>query len=77
MNENGLYLPMIEAKRCNGCGVCVEMCPTGTLAVVDGLATLVRPEGCIYCADCETHCPEAAISLPYEIVYDPRPDDRR
>jgi ferredoxin len=31
---------------------------------------VARPDRCNYCADCEEHCPEGAISLPYQIVSD-------
>ncbi len=62
-------LPRIVLERCNGCGDCVETCPTGALELVEGLAALVRPEDCAYCGDCETLCPEGAIELPFEITF--------
>jgi NAD-dependent dihydropyrimidine dehydrogenase PreA subunit len=66
------FFPIIAADRCNSCGECVRVCPTGALALRSGLPILVSPDDCIYCADCEVHCPEGAISLPYEIVAEVR-----
>jgi electron transfer flavoprotein alpha subunit len=68
MRESEPFLPIIHSERCNDCGECVQVCPTGALKMVAGLATLILPDNCVYCADCEDHCPQAAISLPYEIV---------
>ena len=55
---------------CKGCGLCVEFCEQGKLAIAArpnrrGVQTaVVRPEvdctGCLYCA---TICPDAAIEV--------------
>lgn len=52
----------IEAKRCTGCGTCVEACPTGALYLVDSRATL---DGalCHECEACLAICPSGAITL--------------
>jgi 4Fe-4S ferredoxin len=70
MTDTDLYLPIIDFDRCDGCGACVQVCPTGALEMLAGLAVLVAPDACGYCADCEEHCPQGAIALPYEIVLD-------
>ena len=61
-------LPEINTEKCEGCGDCVEWCPTGAVAVIDGKATVVNPEACSYCTDCETICPNGAIRCPFEII---------
>ena len=68
MTENNL-LPRIDAILCSGCERCVEICPVGALAQVNGKAVLVAPDRCTYCALCEDLCPEGAIALPFLIVF--------
>lgn len=66
-----IILPIVDADRCTGCGVCVEACPMHAVELVgDSFAqvVIVRPEDCEYCGDCEEICPEGAIGLPYEVV---------
>ncbi|MFC2020279.1 ATP-binding protein [Chloroflexota bacterium] len=61
-------VPEINLEICTGCGDCVEFCPSGTVALVNGKASIVRPEECNYCSDCETFCPSKAIRCPFEII---------
>lgn len=51
---------IIDAERCDGCGACVEVCPTGALHLVDGRVTL---DGalCRQCEACLAACPNGAI----------------
>ena len=64
-------MPIIDQARCDGCGLCVEHCPTGALAMQNGRPSLARPDLCSYCATCEDACPVQAIGLPYQIVLAP------
>ena len=64
-----LPLPRIDAALCSGCERCVEICPAGVLAQVNGKAMLVHPDRCTYCALCEELCPDGAIALPFLIVF--------
>ncbi|MBI2287799.1 MAG: 4Fe-4S binding protein [Chloroflexi bacterium] len=63
-----IVIPEVDLGKCNGCGDCVELCPAGIVAVVNGKATIVRPEDCDYCTDCETFCSSGAIKCPFEII---------
>ena len=40
--------PEVNPEICTGCGDCVEFCPTGAVAVINGKATVVRPDACTY-----------------------------
>ena len=62
----------INTELCNGCGECVEICPTGAIYLVAGKAT-VELTLCRDCEACIAACPTEAISLvtPKELVVEP------
>lgn len=62
-------VPIIEAALCTGCGLCVEACPTGTLAMNDKLAVIARPQACQYNGHCERICPTRAITRPFQFIF--------
>jgi 2-oxoglutarate ferredoxin oxidoreductase subunit delta len=57
--------PVIAQGQCIGCAICVDVCPSGALAM--GRRDLVPrpiPGRCTACRLCEQECPTEAISLP-------------
>jgi NAD-dependent dihydropyrimidine dehydrogenase PreA subunit len=64
-------LPEIDARSCDGCGICVAVCPAGALELRSGRAVLARPSLCEYDGSCEPACPRSAIQLPYVVVFGP------
>ena len=50
----------VDVARCTGCGVCVDVCPVGAIALVDGKAC-VDEETCTGCEACMDACPEDAV----------------
>ena len=60
--------PEVNLDICTGCGDCVEFCPTGAVALVNGKASVVKPEACSYCTECEALCPSGAIRCPFDII---------
>ena len=50
----------VDVTRCTGCGACVEVCPVGAIALIDGKAR-VEEELCTGCGVCLDACPEGAI----------------
>jgi 2-oxoglutarate ferredoxin oxidoreductase subunit delta len=54
---------------CKGCGLCIEFCPAGVLALgLDNRPRTVYPEKCTACRWCELRCPDFAI---FVIEYKP------
>jgi ferredoxin len=51
-----------DEELCNGCGVCVDMCPMEAIELVDDVARIDDGK-CIGCGVCAYHCPSEAMSL--------------
>ena len=60
-----------ETNRCKGCGLCVEACPKGLLAIAKDKinqkghhpAEITDPEKCAGCAFCAMMCPDCVITV--------------
>lgn len=53
----------LEVERCNGCGLCVDVCPRAVFAIADGRASLVDQGACIECGACALNCVPRAIRV--------------
>lgn len=53
---------VVDPEKCEGCGDCVDSCPTEAISIQDDKA-VVNDEECSDCAACETDCPTEAISI--------------
>lgn len=53
----------IDEALCNGCGLCVQACHEGAIAMVDGKAKLMREDYCDGLGNCLPVCPTGAISF--------------
>jgi len=53
------YVPIVkvEAKRCDGCGECVEACPKRVLEISNGKVKVVKQLECTLCKECVKACP--------------------
>ena len=53
----------LDAARCTGCGVCLNVCPHGVFAKQNGRIRLVAPEACMECGACQVNCSFGAIQV--------------
>jgi MinD superfamily P-loop ATPase len=61
-------MPIIDAEKCNGCGLCVGVCRCHGLVIINKIITIIETVECDWCTDCEAVCPTGAISCPFEII---------
>jgi len=60
----------LDRDRCDGCAICVDICPTGALELVDNKKRLgkkvifIQAKKCHGCGVCEGACPKEAIFIP-------------
>jgi ferredoxin len=52
----------VDEAICTSCGDCVEACPAGAIALVNGLAHLDQTV-CADCGSCASACPQGAILM--------------
>jgi len=53
----------INSEKCDGCGLCVDACHEGAIAIVDGKAKLLRDDYCDGLGNCLPVCPTGAITF--------------
>ena len=53
----------IDQEKCNGCGACAAACHEGAIAMIDGVARLIKDDYCDGLGDCLPACPADAIEI--------------
>jgi ferredoxin len=61
-------VPAMDQEKCNGCGLCIEVCSGSALRLVGNVVTVTETEDCDWCTECEAVCPTGAISCSFEII---------
>lgn len=58
----------VDTARCKACDICVDACPAGVLSmqadarsVLGAMISVITPDACIGCNECELSCPDFAI----------------
>jgi len=69
MRDSTWPVPHIDPTVCDGCGLCVVVCPTNALSLCGGLAIVAFPDRCNYTGLCEQACPQSAIQRVFEITW--------
>ena len=53
----------LDEQQCNGCRMCINVCPHGVFAIVDHRARIVDRDACMECGACAKNCESGAISV--------------
>lgn len=59
----GVATLRLDRARCNGCGLCVTVCPQVVFAFDDKRSRLVDPGACMECGACARNCQPGAIRV--------------
>jgi NAD-dependent dihydropyrimidine dehydrogenase PreA subunit len=51
----------IDLEKCNGCGICADVCPMNVISMEEGKPTISYPEDCMTCYNCEAECPNHCV----------------
>ena len=62
-------VPMVDPDKCNGCGICGQLCQFGAI-VSSGKTPMLFPELCHGCGGCALNCPEGAITETFREIGD-------
>ena len=78
MKRSEWLKPEIVIESCIACGICIDACPVGCLALselprgkgVDAFPYLINPKTCIGCGFCNKECPADSITMrkPEKVV---------
>lgn len=63
-----IYLPDVVSlslcdQSCNGCGMCIKVCPHEVFELSGRKAHIIRKDHCMECGACALNCPQGAISV--------------
>jgi Ni,Fe-hydrogenase III small subunit/Fe-S-cluster-containing hydrogenase component 2 len=57
--------PTFDRSKCNNCGKCKEICPTGAIGRYNG----IDMGRCIFCASCADVCPAITMTGEYRLAW--------
>ena len=63
-----MAIERIDPELCNGCGICVQICPMDVIKLDEkGKKAIIKyPEDCMICEICAIDCPTKAIYITME-----------
>jgi len=53
----------IDRNKCNGCGLCIEVCPQQVFTLTGKISSITDRDACMECGACARNCPCRAISV--------------
>ena len=71
MKRSEWLRPELDPEACTACGICIDACPVGCLAMMektgdrgrDPEPSLIYERACIGCGFCSLECPTDALSM--------------
>jgi len=60
--RNAVTLALNE-EGCNGCSMCVSVCPHGVFCIENHKARVVDRDACMECGACARNCPNKAVTV--------------
>ncbi len=52
----------IDNDKCDGCGECIDICPSEVYEIKDNKSVVINLDECIECCSCVEVCPTEAIT---------------
>ncbi len=59
----GVTTIKLDVEKCNGCRMCMNVCPHPVFGPVKKKVEIIEPDLCIECGACVKNCPEGALSV--------------
>ncbi len=54
----------LSSEKCNGCGICLEVCPQGVFAKAGkGAVEIADRNACLECGACAKNCQRGAVTV--------------
>jgi len=53
----------LNQDKCNGCGMCLIVCPHEVLGLSNGNALIKNRDACMECGACAQNCPANAVTV--------------
>jgi NAD-dependent dihydropyrimidine dehydrogenase PreA subunit len=60
---SGVTTLELDIEKCNGCGICLLVCPHAVFALENKQAAIVDRDACMECGACALNCPEEALMV--------------
>lgn len=62
--QHSTVAPVVTAKHCTGCGLCIRACAHDAIRITDGVA-FIDAARCAGCSRCITVCPTKAVAIQW------------
>lgn len=67
--QHSTVAPVVAARHCTGCGICIRACAHDAIVIADGIA-VIDAATCAGCSRCITVCPTKAITIQWNEAAD-------